>query len=60
MTVAGRPVRNAGDARYFMAWIDRLIAAASEHPGWNSAEEREAVLAHLRAARQVFAERATP
>lgn len=60
VTVAGAPVRSPADAHYFMAWIDRLITAASEHQGWNSAEERGAVLAHLRAARRVFAERATP
>ena len=60
VTVANEPVRNAGDARYFMAWIDRLIAAASSHPGWNTSEERDEVLARLRTARQVFAERATP
>ena len=60
VSVAGEPVRHAADARYFVAWIDRLVAAASAHTGWNAPEEREEVLARLQAARQVFVERATP
>ncbi|MFS8070519.1 MAG: hypothetical protein ACMG6S_29495 [Byssovorax sp.] len=58
--VGGAPIRNAEDARTFMAWIDRLVTAASEHRGWNSPEERALVLARLKAARQVFSERASP
>ncbi len=60
VSVGGEPVRHAADARYFIAWIDRLVAAASAHAGWNSLEEREEVMARLQTARQVFVERATP
>jgi len=60
VTVADAPVRNATDARYFVAWIDRLLSAAGAHPGWNSAEERDEVLARLQRARQVFLERTNP
>jgi len=60
VSVAGAPVRNATDARYFIAWIDRLLTAAGAHAGWNSAEERDEVLARLQKARQVFVERTNP
>jgi len=57
VTVAGRPVRSPEDARFFVAWIDRLIQSASAHPGWNTAAEREAVLGDLHQARAVFLQR---
>lgn len=60
VSVAGAPVRSATDARYFIAWIDRLLGAASAHPGWNATEERDEVMARLQKARQVFADRAEP
>ncbi len=58
VTVAGRPVRNAGDADFFVRWIDRLEAAARAHGGWNDATEKAEVLGRLSAAREKFAERA--
>jgi hypothetical protein len=57
VSVAGRPVRSSDDARYFVAWIDRLIAAAEAHGGWNTPAEKASVLERLRAARAVFVER---
>lgn len=54
VTVADRPVRNPADARYFMAWIDRLLAAAGSHSGWNSTAERDEVLGRLQEARRIF------
>jgi hypothetical protein len=60
VTVADTPVRSAADALYFIAWIDRLRAAALAHPGWNSTEERDEVMARLQKARQAFADRAKP
>jgi hypothetical protein len=58
VTVGGEAVRSAEDAEYFTAWIDRLIAAAEAHGGYNTAEEKAAVLEHLAGARAVFRERA--
>ena len=58
VTVAGEPVRSPDAARYFIAWIDRLIQAASAHAGYNTAEEKAAVLKLLTDARAVFVERA--
>jgi hypothetical protein len=42
------------DAKYFIAWIDRLEAGAAAHPGWNSSAERTATLESIRQARAVF------
>ncbi len=58
VTLGQQPVRSAEDAEYFLAWIDRLVQAASSHRGYNDAEERAAVLELLGAARAVFSERA--
>ncbi len=57
VTLGGAPPRSAKDARYFEAWVDRVTEAAAAHPDWNTALEREAVLARLAQARAVFAER---
>jgi TolB protein len=50
------PVRSASDARWFLSWIDRLIADAGADPGYNNAREKEDVLRTLRAGRAVYAE----
>ncbi len=55
VTVGGEPPRSDAAAGYFTAWVDRLIAAAGEHPDYNSDAERERVLANLTAARERFA-----
>ena len=57
VTVAGRPVRRAGAARYFVAWIDRVRAAAEAHGGWNDAREKAEVLGRLDEAKAVFLRR---
>jgi Tol biopolymer transport system component len=60
VTVGGAPVRSRRDALYFSAWIDRVRAAAEAHDGWNTAAEKEGVLALLAQARAVYEERAEP
>lgn len=57
--LGGAPIRSPDDARYFGRWVDRLIAVATAHPGWNSAAERDGSLAILRRARAEFQRRAT-
>jgi hypothetical protein len=52
------PIRSPEDARYFASWVDRLIATAKAHPGWNSVAEREHSLATLQRAREEFVRRA--
>ena len=54
VSVAGAPVRSAADAAYFVAWIDRLIAAARSHTSWNTEAEKELVLSMLREAREKY------
>ena len=51
VSVGGAPVRSPADARYFTAWIDRVRAAAEVHGGWNTAAEKQGVLALLAQAR---------
>jgi Tol biopolymer transport system component len=58
VTVGDEPLRSPADARYFIAWIDRLLDAARSHGGYNTAQEKSAVLALLADARAVFALRA--
>ncbi len=57
VTVAGRPVRSAEDARWFVKWIERLEAGAAVHAGWNSEAEKKIVLDHLAQAKAVFLRR---
>ena len=54
--VADEPVKSKDDAAYFVAWIDRLIAAAQSHPDWNNELEKANVLDLLQRARKIYAE----
>jgi TolB protein len=54
VSVAGAPVRNAADAAYFVAWVDRLIVAARSNTSWNTDAEKQSVLAMLQQAREKF------
>jgi TolB protein len=53
--VSGSNPRPHEDAAYFIAWIDRLIEAATRNKDWNIGEEKSSVLAQLRSARQFYA-----
>ena len=55
VSVAGAPVRNAADAAYFVAWVDRLISAARSNTSWNTEAEKESVLSMLQEARVKYA-----
>jgi hypothetical protein len=57
VTVAGLPVRSPDDARYFMAWVDRLREDALASTDWNTEEERRAVLDLIARARAEFEKR---
>ncbi|MFI4945237.1 MAG: hypothetical protein ACHP85_18355 [Burkholderiales bacterium] len=54
VAAGGAPVRSAGDASYFLTWIDRVRAAAEAHRGWNTAAEKDKVEAQLAEARAIF------
>ena len=51
ISVAGVPVHSASDAAYFVAWVDRLIAAAKSNASWNTEAEKESVLSMLQEAK---------
>jgi TolB protein len=55
VTVAGAPLRSPADASYFVAWVDRLIAAANSNSSWNTTAEKQSVLSTLQAARDIYA-----
>ncbi|KGQ20083.1 hypothetical protein LF41_2250 [Lysobacter dokdonensis DS-58] len=44
----------SADADYFIAWLDRVIEAASARDDYNTAAEKDATLAYLRQAQSVF------
>jgi len=54
VSVAGAPVRSPADAAYFVAWVDRLIAAAKSNPNWNTEAEKQSVLTLLEEARRKY------
>ncbi len=58
--VGRQPIRSAPDARFFLAWVDRLVAAAEQHPGWNTESEKAATLALLAQAQARYRELAGP
>jgi TolB protein len=60
VTVGGRLVRSAEDAKYFVSWIDRLRQGALTHPDWNSDAEKAHTLDLIDRARQEFVRRAAP
>jgi TolB protein len=56
VSVAGAPARSAVDAAYFVAWVNRLIAAARSNTSWNTESEKKSVLSMLQEARAKYAE----
>jgi hypothetical protein len=56
VSVAGKPPRSPEDAKYFVAWTDRLREAVEAYPDWNAASEKRGVLEKIAAARAKFAE----
>jgi len=54
ITVAGSKPTSSADAAYFLAWIDRLIQAASTHQAWNTEAEKTHVIRLLNQARDVY------
>lgn len=57
LTVGGRPTRSAGDARFFMSWIDRMRASVETHRDWNTDAERQETLDMLAQARAEYERR---
>ena len=57
VTVAGKAPHSRDDADYFIAWIERIRESASEHPDYNTPEEREIILRNLDSAQRIFEQR---
>jgi hypothetical protein len=55
--IGGEPVRCAEDAEYFLAWIERVREHTVASDDYNRDKEKQAVLAHIDAAREVFEKR---
>jgi hypothetical protein len=54
VSVAGSPLRSPADAPYFVAWVDRLIAAAPGNANWNTEAEKQGVLGLLEQAKKKY------
>lgn len=55
--IGGEPVRSAEDADYFLAWIARVREHTVASEDYNTDKEKQAVLTHIDAAREVFEKR---
>jgi TolB protein len=54
VTIAGRKARSPEDAKYFMAWMERVIETTSKYPDWNSEAEKRLVMKRLDEAKAVY------
>ncbi len=54
VTIGERKPRSSEDAKYFAAWIERVIEATARYPDWNSPAEKEYVLRRLAEGKAVF------
>jgi hypothetical protein len=54
LDIAGRRTNSPEDARFFAAWIDRIMASTAAYPDWNTAAEKAGVLERLQRAKAVF------
>jgi len=50
----GVPVRNAGDAAFFVSWMYRLISTAQKSSAWNSDKEKQQVISVFQTAKQKY------
>src|SRR5262249_89382 len=41
VTVDEKPVHSTEDAQYFVAWLDKVIEAAGNHPDYNTEDEKK-------------------
>ena len=57
VSVNKEPIRSDEDARYFIAWLDRLRAGVQANTGWNTEAEKTSTLDLIAQARQEFERR---
>jgi len=58
VSVGGAPTNSPADAQYFVHWLDRAIAAAAARTDYNDDRERQATLDYLRAAHEIYVQKA--
>jgi Tol biopolymer transport system component len=56
VSVAGKKPHSQEDAKYFVAWIDRVADATAAYPDWNSPGEKKYVLGRIAEAREIYLE----
>jgi TolB protein len=56
VTIGGKKPQSPEDAKYFVAWIERVMEETGRYPDWNSAEEKDYVMKKLEEGRRVFEE----
>jgi TolB protein len=54
VTIGDKKPKSTEDAKYFVAWMDRVIGMTEHYPDWNSAAEKERTLSRLRGAKQIY------
>ena len=54
VSVGGKPAASRADAKYFSAWVDRVIETTARYPDWNSDAEKRHVMQRLTEAKAVF------
>ncbi|MFI4890179.1 MAG: CehA/McbA family metallohydrolase [Steroidobacterales bacterium] len=52
--IGNEPVKSPEDARYFVAWIDRVYELTSAYPDWRSPVQKADVLSRLREAQEKY------
>jgi len=56
VTIGGKKPTSPEDAKYFVAWIERVMQETGRYPDWNSAGEKEYVMGKLEEGKRVFEE----
>jgi hypothetical protein len=54
VSIEGAPASSPDDARFFLRWIDRIIASAEARQDYNDVQEKQDTLNYLRGGRAVF------
>ncbi len=59
LELPGGMPRDPEDAAYFTSWLDRVIADAAHRTDWRTERERDQTIAYLRAAKALYAQKAS-
>jgi len=54
VTIGAKKPSSPVDAKYFVAWIARVMEETARYPDWNSAAEKEYVMGKLEEGKRVF------